>query len=179
MDSPTITGSTFRLLDSSNAIVPATVTYNSGTSTATLTPNAPLSFSATYTAIVLGGSGGVKDTFGNAMASNVTWSFTTASGTSGPGGPILIVSSTGNPLTQYYGEILNAEGLNEYTISDISQVTASTLANYDLVILGDMALTSSQVSTLSNWVTSGGNLIAMHPDHQLASLLGLTPISST
>ena len=32
---------------------------------------------------------------------------------------------------------------------------------------------------LGNWVTAGGNLIAMRPDKQLASLLGLTDASST
>ena len=42
-----------------------------------------------------------------------------------------------------------------------------------------MTLTSSQVSMLSTWVNGGGNLIAMHPDKQLASLLGLTSTSST
>ncbi len=32
---------------------------------------------------------------------------------------------------------------------------------------------------LTNWVNGGGNLIAMHPDKQLAGLLGLTPSAST
>ena len=31
----------------------------------------------------------------------------------------------------------------------------------------------------SNWVTAGGNLIAMHPDKKLASLLGITDASAT
>ncbi len=53
------------------------------------------------------------------------------------------------------------------------------LASYDVVILGDMALTSGQVTMLSDWVSAGGNLIAMRPDKQLAGLLGLTDLSST
>ena len=32
---------------------------------------------------------------------------------------------------------------------------------------------------LTDWVTGGGNLIAMHPDKQLAGLLGLTDAGST
>ena len=32
---------------------------------------------------------------------------------------------------------------------------------------------------LSDWVTAGGNLIAMRPDKQLAPLLGLTDASAT
>ena len=53
------------------------------------------------------------------------------------------------------------------------------LANYDTAILGDMSLTSGQVSMLSSWVNGGGRLIAMHPDKQLAGLLGLTSTSNT
>jgi hypothetical protein len=179
MDPTSINNSTFQLFDPSNTAVPATVSYNSNSLTATLVPNSVLVFSATYTAVVSGGSSGVKDLSGNPMGSNVTWSFTTGTGSAGPGGPILVISNATNPFTQYYGEILTAEGLNEYTLMDIASVTTSTLANYDLVILGDMLLTSSQASMLTNWVSAGGNLIAMHPDKQLAGLLGLTPTSST
>ena len=127
------------------------------------------------------GSSGVKDFNGNAMTSDFVWSFTTGSGpaSTGPGGPILVISSLQNPFTRYYGEILSAEGLNEYLVADISTVTATTLANYDVVILGDMSLSSAQVSMLTTWVNGGGNLIAMHPDKQLASLLGLTATAST
>ena len=35
-------------------------------------------------------------------------------------------------------------------------------------------LTPAQVTTLSDWVNAGGNLVAMRPDKQLAGLLGLT-----
>ena len=35
-------------------------------------------------------------------------------------------------------------------------------------------LTAAQVTLLTNWVTAGGNLIALRPDKQLAGLLGLT-----
>jgi hypothetical protein len=37
-----------------------------------------------------------------------------------------------------------------------------------------MSITGSQAAMLENWVTAGGNLIAMRPDQQLYSLLGLT-----
>ena len=96
-----------------------------------------------------------------------------------PGGPILVIVSTSNPFNNYYAEILRNEGLNAFGVSDISSVTSATLNNYDLVILADMTLTSAQVTILSNWVNSGGNLIAMHPDKQLANLLGLTDAGST
>jgi hypothetical protein len=80
IDPATISTITFELRDSSNALVSASVTYNATTRTATLTPSASLAFSTTYTASVKGGSTDprVKDVAGNALAANVTWSFTTA-----------------------------------------------------------------------------------------------------
>ncbi len=66
----------FVLKDSSNNTVASTVSYNSSTNTATLTPNAALANAATYTATV----SGAKDLAGNAMTSPVTWSFTTVGG---------------------------------------------------------------------------------------------------
>ena len=97
----------------------------------------------------------------------------------GPGGPILVVASASNPFGRYYAEILHTEGFNAYTVTDISSVSAAMLSNYDVVILGEMSLTSAQVTTLTNWVTAGGNLIAMRPDKQLAGLLGLLDAGTT
>ena len=110
------------------------------------------------------------------LPANVTWSFTTVPmpPNEGPGGPILVIGSVANPFGRYYGEILRTEGLNLYTVTDISLVTATTLNSYDVVILGEMNLSASQVNMLTAWVTAGGNLIAMRPDKQLAGLLGIT-----
>ncbi|HYH46630.1 MAG TPA: family 16 glycoside hydrolase, partial [Thermoanaerobaculia bacterium] len=38
----------------------------------------------------------------------------------GPGGPILVISDPANRFTRYLGEILLAEGLNQYRIADLS-----------------------------------------------------------
>ena len=51
-----VTGSTFELRDAGNTLVPAAVTYNAGTTTATLTPNSALAGSASL-ATVKGGTG--------------------------------------------------------------------------------------------------------------------------
>jgi hypothetical protein len=174
IDPATVNTSTITLRIGATQIA-SSVTY--ANSIATLAPNAALTTSTTYTATVKGGSSGVKDLAGNALASDLTWSFTTAppavSPTSGAGGPILIVSSASNPFSQYYPEILRAEGLNEFSVADLTSVTASLLASYDVVILGELPLTAAQVTMFSNWVSAGGNLIAMKPDKQLAGLLGL------
>jgi hypothetical protein len=97
----------------------------------------------------------------------------------GPGGPILVLANAANPFSTYYAEILLAEGLNEFALQDISSVDSGTLANYDVILLGETALTPGQVTLLTNWVNAGGSLIAMRPDKQLAGLLGLTDALGT
>ena len=92
----------------------------------------------------------------------------------GPGGPILVVTSGPATYGTYYAEILRTEGFNAYQDPESAAVTPTTLAGYDVVLLAKMPVTAPQVSMLSNWVTGGGNLIAMAPDVQLAGLLGLT-----
>lgn len=97
----------------------------------------------------------------------------------GPGGPILVISKSSNPFSRYPVEILRAEGLNEFEAMDISAVTAAVLAGYDVVILGEMGLSASDVTMFTNWVNDGGTLIAMKPDTQLATLLGIIPVPGT
>jgi hypothetical protein len=181
MSASSISGTTFLLSDSQGNLVPRKVGYTAATSTATLTSTTELKPSTTYKVTVVGGSGGVQDLNGDTMTSNFTWSFTTGAAPQpqGPGGPILVISSVLNPFSSYYSEILRAEGFNEYLVADISTVTPTMLTNHDVAVLGEMSLTSAQVSMLSNWVNAGGRLIAMRPDKQLASMLGLRSSAST
>ena len=78
LTSSSVTASTIVLRDSNNTVVPATVTYNSASNTATVTPTAALANSTPYTVTVIGGASGIKDLSGDAMASSTTSSFTTA-----------------------------------------------------------------------------------------------------
>jgi hypothetical protein len=91
--------------------------------------------------------------------------------------PILVVVNdayTGNKFGRYLGEILRAEGLNAFTLLDISTVTSVELSQHQLTILAETPLTSSQASMFTNYVNSGGRLIAMRPDAQITSLFGLS-----
>ena len=63
----------FTLKNSSGGSVGATVSYNSTTDTATLTPSSALAYNTTYTATV----SGAQNSSGVGMASPFTWSFTT------------------------------------------------------------------------------------------------------
>jgi uncharacterized protein YjdB len=182
MNPATITTSTITLRDSSNNVVPSAVSYSSSTDTAQLTPTSSLAAASTYTVTVKGGSSGVADAAGNNLSTDYSWTFTTRGADPygiGPGGPILVITDPANPFTRYLAEILLAEGINSFALQDISTVTSTTLGQYDLAILGQTTLTSAQVAMFTTWVNAGGNLIAMRPDKQLASLLGLTDAGST
>ena len=173
MRASTITTSAFTLQDPQNDVVPATVTYDPATNTATLRPQTALGYGVTYRATVRAGA--ATDLAGNPLTSDVTWTFTTEA--SPP--QILVVGSAANPFGSYLGEILRNEGLDAFTTLDVSLLSPALLNEFDVVVLGQTLLNASQVSALTNWVNAGGNLIAMRPDKQLAGLLGLTDAGTT
>ena len=184
MAAESIDTATIQLRDPAGNLVPASVSYDGATLTATLDPASELAPSTRYTATVKGAANGVKDAAGNALAADETWSFTTASPPGpgpdeGPGGPILVIAKSTNPFSRYYAEILRTEGLNEFAVKDVANVTAQTLSSYDVVIVGDIGLTSAQATMLGDWVNGGGDLIAMRPDKQLTGLLGLSDTGTT
>jgi hypothetical protein len=79
MNPDTISNTTFTLIkQGSIQPVTARVTYDAAAKKATLDPDVDLEAGATYTAALKGGSGGAKDAAGNALASDKSWSFTTA-----------------------------------------------------------------------------------------------------
>lgn len=193
LDPATVSGSTIQLLQGSTPVA-GTVSYDESSRTATLNPTSDLSYSTQYSLAVKGGSADprIKDLAGNALAANYSASFTTQgtplppppplpSPNQGPGGPILVISSSSNAFSRYPVEILRAEGFNAFAAKDISEVRgdAAQLSNYDVIVLGNIALQASDVTMLTDWVTAGGTLIAFRPDAQLASLLGLVPAGGT
>ncbi len=168
-------------LSTGGSPVAGAVTYSADTSTATFTPSTALAYSTTYTATIKGGTSGVRDVADNALAADQVWTFSTAHAPLPPatGKPVLLVTSTANPFTTYYSEILKGEGLNEYETLDVSALTASALGTHRAVVLGETSLTDAQVALVTDYVEAGGQLIAMRPDKKLASLLGLTATAST
>jgi hypothetical protein len=75
MNRATISGSTFTLTRSGGTAVPATVSYDADTKTATLTPSSELSNATTYTARV---DGTVKSEDDVALGTPTAWTFSTA-----------------------------------------------------------------------------------------------------
>jgi hypothetical protein len=95
--------------------------------------------------------------------------------------PILLIVNSGssNPYGPYLAEILRAEGLNSFSVAELSTVTAPTLNNASVVVLAETTLSGTQATLLNNYVAGGGRLVAMRPDAQLASALGITPAGSS
>ncbi len=78
MNTTTINTGTFLLKNTvTGTIIPVTVSYDNNTFMATLTSSSPLAYLTKYTAIVKGGTNGVKDISGNSMTADYTWFFTT------------------------------------------------------------------------------------------------------
>jgi hypothetical protein len=72
----------------------------------------------------------------------------------------------------YTGEILKAEGFNEFNIESLSFLKKSShLRNYDLVILSESIVNSTQIKQLNQYVRGGGNLIVFKPGKSLAAAL--------
>jgi hypothetical protein len=96
MDPTTINTTTIELRDATNTLVPAAVSYDAPSLTATLHPTAALAASATYTARVHGGATDprVKDLAGNALAADSSWAFTTAP-------PAVLIGSEGYGYSAY------------------------------------------------------------------------------
>src|ERR1700730_16058422 len=90
MNPATINGTTFTLTSGTPPVaVTGVVTYDASSNTAIFTPNNPpgLALSTKYTATI---TTGATDTFGNTLASNFVWSFTTGATTCLSGPPTVI-----------------------------------------------------------------------------------------
>ena len=77
MDPTTINATTFELRDAANTLVLANVTYNPADNSAVLDPIDDLAYATTYTAKIISGPNGAKDTNGIPMGADYTWSFST------------------------------------------------------------------------------------------------------
>jgi hypothetical protein len=128
LDASTVTTSTFQLLDQNNVAVPAVVSYDASALKATLTPSNPLIAGASYRAMLIGGASDprIKDMAGNALASNVSWTFATAAPAQDSTPPTITSVSPGEgatgvnrntKVTVRFSEVLNASSVNTSTLT--------------------------------------------------------------
>jgi hypothetical protein len=90
--------------------------------------------------------------------------------------PILVLA-TENEFGTYTGELLKAEGFNEFIIDSLlsQKVTKSFLRKFDLIILSEQRIDGKAKKLISEFVKNGGNLIAFRPDPSIAELFGIIP----
>ena len=121
------------LTNSSGTSVPANVTYNASTDTATLTPTAALAAGATYTVAI----SGAENSAGLAMTGPVTWSFTTA-GASGTAPSLTSESPTPNgtgvavstPVTATFNEAVQSSTIT-FTLTSSAGTSVGGSLSYN------------------------------------------------
>jgi len=92
--------------------------------------------------------------------------------------PILVlVDDGGAGADAYIGEILLAEGFNQFQVADLSQISPGGMNAFALIILVAHELTDNHVAELEQYVAKGGRLLAVKPDRKLSRFLGLMPTS--
>ena len=119
MNPSTINATTFTLVGPGNTPVTGVVTYT-GT-TATFAPSSALAFTTLYTATI---TTGAKDTFGNALASNFVWTFTTSSALCAPPTVISVTPLSGmtgvcpsTVVTATFSRAMNPATINTATFT--------------------------------------------------------------
>ncbi|GAA1968298.1 hypothetical protein GCM10009798_30910 [Nocardioides panacihumi] len=170
---------TVELRNGAGTLLPGTITLDTNGTRVVFQPASALQASSTYTVQI----SGAKDAAGN-TAATTSWSFQTAAPAppppdQGPGGPIAVVTSAGNPVSTYLAEILRAEGLNEFSTMGPAGLTSANLASYGALVIGQVPVTDAQVAAVTDWVNAGGDLVLMRPDSRFLPLAGLTAQTGT
>ena len=121
MNPATINATTFTLAGPGTTPVAGAVTYNASSNTATFTPSSALDLSTLYTATI---TTGAKDTFGNALASNFVWTFTTGASLCAPPTVISVTPPNGSSgicpntvVTATFSEAMNPATINTTTFT--------------------------------------------------------------
>lgn len=148
-----------------SAVIPATVVYNVGTNSATLTPSGPLSNSTNYTLVV---TTGVKDVAGNAMAAQFTSAFTTVA-IADTTAPTIITRSPANGAT---GVATNA--LVTIQFSEPMDQTTINATNIKLSVTSGGAAVAGTVS-----YDAGTNTATFTPTSALSNNTGYTVTVTT
>ena len=145
MMSSTITTATF-ILQQGATPVTGTISY-SGT-TATFTPSSSLTASTVYTGTI---TTGAKDAAGNSIASNYTWSFTTAA-------TVVSFSTQVLPILQSkcmpcHGASSPSAGIPITNYATVSNLTNTQLDNSNMYPM--KGVTAAEIATIRAWIAGG------------------------
>src|SRR6202166_3552097 len=165
MNLATINSSTFTVSG-----VSGTITHDASNTVFTFTPSSPLAVSTVYSAAL---STGVRDLFGNALATNFVWSFTTAANGCNPPPTVLSVTPpnastrvcSNSVVTATFSKAMNLATINSstFTVSGVSGTITHDASNTVFTFTPSSPLAVSTVSsaTLSTGVRDlFGNALA-------------------
>jgi Ice-binding-like/Bacterial Ig-like domain len=144
MNPATISTTTFTLTGPGTAAVTGVVSY--ALSTATFTPSSPLALNTVYTATI---TTGAQDTFGNGLASNFVWSFTTSTTACAP--PTVISVAPPNLATGICPNTLVTATFSEAMTASTINGTTFTLTGPGLTAVAGVVtyVASSDVATFT------------------------------
>jgi hypothetical protein len=135
MNPTTINTTTFTLTGPGTTSVTGTVSYAG--STAVFTPSSALALNTTYTAMILTGA---QDVFGDALASNFSWSFMTNTAACAPTTVTAVSPPTGSTgicpntlVTATFSEAMQASTINTttFTLTGPGNTAVTGTVNYD------------------------------------------------
>jgi hypothetical protein len=147
LDATTVTTSSVKLLAPGGTVVPASVTYDATSKTATLTPSSVLAATTTYTGDV---TTAVHADDGTPLANETTWTFTTAACPCSMM-PTLTPTSTGNPTSD------GRSGTGPFTLELGTKFTVDSALQLTAIrYYKSPGETGTHVGTI--WTASGTNL---------------------
>jgi len=170
MKPSSINGATFTLMQGAAPVVGA-VSYGPGT-TATFTPNSPLSAETTYTGAI---STGAQDLQGNALEIGLTWTFVTGSVTAmgpapvglGAAGNFAVLAKTAVstvPFSTVTGHVGLSPAAATFLTGFSLVADASNVFSTSTQITGQAFASNYAVPTPSNLTTAVSNMEAAYTD---------------
>jgi hypothetical protein len=170
-----VTAGTFVLRNAAGTVVPATVTYNAATKTATLNPSANLAADGKFTATLTGGATAIRDGAGTPLATT-SWTFVTGPApvitSYTPGSNALLVRGSNN-ITVTFNEAVQGVSAATFTVKNAATgavVPAAVVRNgtsNQWILDPQLALSGKTKYTVT--VTGGGSSIRDLAGNQLAT----------
>jgi hypothetical protein len=170
-----VSAGTFVLRSAAGTVIPATVTYNAATKTATLDPSANLATDGKFTATLTGGATAIRDAAGTPLA-GTSWTFVTGPApvitSYTPGSNALLVRRSSN-ITVTFNESVQGVSAATFTVKNAATgavVPAAVVRNgtsNQWILDPQLALGGKTKYTVT--VTGGGSSIRDLAGNQLAT----------
>jgi methionine-rich copper-binding protein CopC len=172
LNATTVNGTNVYLRAGATA-VPATVSYIAGSTSVNLVPSSALAAATIYTVTLKGGSAGIKDIAGNALATDYAWSFTTETPPVNNGNDIVAENALpGTPSSEW-----DVSGAGDPSIQGFAtdmSVNRGSIIRFKINVTGTDKAFGIRIYRLGYYNGNGARLVA-----DLGSFTGVTQPSPT